>query len=258
MSKYRQVPVFFDPDQKRWPRLRRGVFLTGLILSILFGSLIVRSLINPLLPTLNRLKMSFLPNDARAPTGPRFETDAQRRLRETKQRLEVERNKRQQAKHPKPRHEQFVDQMEVGFYVSWDETSMSSLTENIKNLDMLVCEFLHLENASGDLSLESVKNPEGLGEKAVIEFVRSTRPDLKIFALVNNFDGKTWESEKLAAMLANREARARCIGRLADYVRDFDLAGISLDFENILDSSQASLVQFTNELSAALHPAGRE
>ncbi|HKA22860.1 MAG TPA: glycosyltransferase [Blastocatellia bacterium] len=259
MSKYRQVPVFFDPDQKRWPRLRRGVFLTGLILSILFGALIVSILINPLLPTLKLPKMSFLPNDARAPTGPRFETDAQRRLRETKQRLEVERNKRQQAKHPKPRHEQFVDQMEVGFYVSWDETSMSSLKENIKNLDMLVCEFLHLETPSGDLSSESDRNPQGLGgEKAVIEFVRSTRPDLKIFALVNNFDGKAWESEKLAAMLANRESRARCIARLADYVRDFDLAGISLDFENILDSSQASLVQFTNELSAALHPAGRE
>src|SRR5262245_16196177 len=112
MSKYRQVPVFFDPDQKRWPRLRRGVFLTGLILSILFGALIVSILINPLLPTLKLPKMSFLPNDARAPTGPRFETDPQRRLRETKQRLEVERNKRQQAKHPKPRHEQFVDQME--------------------------------------------------------------------------------------------------------------------------------------------------
>jgi hypothetical protein len=53
MSKYRDVPVFFDPDNKRWPRLRRGVFLTGLILSLLFGVLIASILINPLLPKLN-------------------------------------------------------------------------------------------------------------------------------------------------------------------------------------------------------------
>src|SRR5215831_11800854 len=190
MSKYRQVPVFFDPDQKRWPRLRRGVFLTGLILSLLFGVLIISILINPLLPNLKLPKMSFLPNDARAPTAGLVETDAQRRLRETKQRLELERSKRQQARHPQPHHNQFVDQLEVGFYVGWDETSMSSLKENIKNLDMLVCEFLHLNTPAGDLRLEN-KNPESSGgEKAVIEFVRSTRPDLKIFALVNNFDGK--------------------------------------------------------------------
>src|SRR5881409_964145 len=63
MSKYREVPVFFDPDQKRWPRLRRGVFLSGLIFSSLFGILIVSILINPLLPKLNLPKMSFLQND---------------------------------------------------------------------------------------------------------------------------------------------------------------------------------------------------
>src|SRR5215471_13341287 len=110
MSKYREVPVFFDPNNKRWPRLRRGVFLTGLIFSLLFGVLIVSILINPLLPSLKLPKMSFLPNDARAPTaGPDpLETDAQRRLRETKQRLEVERNKRQQARHPRPHHDQSV------------------------------------------------------------------------------------------------------------------------------------------------------
>jgi cellulose synthase/poly-beta-1,6-N-acetylglucosamine synthase-like glycosyltransferase/peptidoglycan/xylan/chitin deacetylase (PgdA/CDA1 family)/spore germination protein YaaH len=259
MSKYRDVPVFFDPDNKRWPRLRRGVFLTGLIFSLLFGVLIASILINPLLPKLNLPKMSFLPNDSRAPTFSLVETDAQRRLRDTKQRLEVERSKRQLARHPQPPHAQSIDQLEVGFYVSWDETSLSSLKENIKNLDMLICEFLHLENADGELRREDEEGRESPGgEKAVVDFVRSTRPDLKIFALVNNFDGKTWESKKLGAMLANADARARCINQLLSYAGDHEFAGISLDFENVLDSSQAGLIQFTAELSAALHREGRE
>src|SRR5216117_2867271 len=105
MSKYREVPVFFDPDQKRWPRLRRGVFLTGLIFSSMFGVLIVSILINPLLPKLNLPKMSFLPNDARTPTAWEVETEAKRRLRETTQRLELERSKRQQARHPRAPHD---------------------------------------------------------------------------------------------------------------------------------------------------------
>ncbi|HXI94436.1 MAG TPA: polysaccharide deacetylase, partial [Blastocatellia bacterium] len=185
MSKYRAVPVFFDPDQKRWPRLRRGVFLTGLIFSSLFGVLIVSILVNPLLPKLNLPKMSFLSGDARTPTAERVgETEAKRRLRETKQRLELERSKRQQARHPRAPHDPSIDQLDVGFYVSWDETSLSSLKENIKNLDMLIGEFLHLENGDGALREENNDNPDATGgEKAVTEFVRTNRPDLKIFAL---------------------------------------------------------------------------
>jgi cellulose synthase/poly-beta-1,6-N-acetylglucosamine synthase-like glycosyltransferase/peptidoglycan/xylan/chitin deacetylase (PgdA/CDA1 family)/spore germination protein YaaH len=259
MSKYREVPIFFDPDRKRWPRLRRGVFLTGLIFSLLFGMLIVSILINPILPKLNLPKSSFLPNDARAPTGERVETEQQRRLRETKQRLELERSKRQQARHPRAPHDPSIDQLDVGFYVSWDETSMSSLKENIKNLDVLIGEFLHLESGDGELREESEDNPGGPGgEKAVTEFVRSTRPDLKIFALLNNFDGKVWESDKLAAMLASPEARTRCVQQLAEYSNGHDFAGVSIDFENVFDASQPGLLQFTNELSTALHAAGRE
>jgi cellulose synthase/poly-beta-1,6-N-acetylglucosamine synthase-like glycosyltransferase/peptidoglycan/xylan/chitin deacetylase (PgdA/CDA1 family)/spore germination protein YaaH len=264
MSRNRIVPVFFDPDRKRWPRLRRGVFLTGLLFSSLFGILIISILSNPFLPELNLPKASFLPNDARAPTAELIETAAQRRLRETKQRLELERSKRQAARNPRKQpHDPTIDQLDVGFYVAWDETSMSSLKENIKNLDLVIAEFLHLENADGTLQEESKDNPDGSSEeKAVTEFIRSTRPDLQIFALVNNFNGppdaKTWESDKLAAMLASPEARARCIHQLVDYASEHDFAGISVDFENVLDASQPALIKFANELSAALHPVGRE
>jgi cellulose synthase/poly-beta-1,6-N-acetylglucosamine synthase-like glycosyltransferase/peptidoglycan/xylan/chitin deacetylase (PgdA/CDA1 family) len=76
--------------------------------------------------------------------------------------------------------------------------------------------------------------------------------------LVNNFDGKSWESEKLAQMLASRESRARCVQQLVDYADEYDFAGISLDFENVADQSQPYLILFTEEASAALHAAGRE
>src|ERR1700754_1018560 len=49
MSKYREHPVFFDPDNKRWPRLRRGVYLSGLALTVLFGVLILSIIISPAL-----------------------------------------------------------------------------------------------------------------------------------------------------------------------------------------------------------------
>jgi len=265
MSTYRATPVFFDPDKKRWPRLRRGVFLTGLILSSLFGVLIFSILINPLLPQLHLPQSSLFGKGTRAPTAPIIETPEQSRLRETKQKLDVERRKREAARHPRKQpHASTNDQLDIGFYVSWDESSMSSLKENIKNLDVVIGEFLQLHSADGSLIEESQKegkNPDGPGEeKAVTQFIRSTRPDLKIMALVNNFfsDKNVWESDKLAQMLASPEARARCIQQLVDYANGHDFAGISIDFENVLDASQPGLIQFTNDLSTALHAAGRE
>jgi cellulose synthase/poly-beta-1,6-N-acetylglucosamine synthase-like glycosyltransferase/peptidoglycan/xylan/chitin deacetylase (PgdA/CDA1 family)/spore germination protein YaaH len=256
MSKYRAVPVFFDPDQKRWPRLRRGVFLTGLFFSSLFGILIVSILINPILPNLNLPQSSILPKGAHPPAAEQVETPAQRSLRETKQRLELEQAKREQARHPRKVHDPSIDQLDTGFYVSWDETSMSSLQENIKNLDLLIGEFLHLDNPDGSIREENDEGPRG--ETAVTEFVRSTRPDLQVFALVNNFDGKVWEEDKLARMLSSPDARARCVQQLVGHAQEHDVAGISIDFENVLDASQSALIQFTNELSDALHAAGRE
>ena len=100
MSKYREVPVFFDPDQKRWPRLRRGVFLSGAVLSSLFGILIVSVLINPILPRLNLPQSSILPKGAHPPTAEPIETPAQLKLRLTKERLEIERSKRRAARRP--------------------------------------------------------------------------------------------------------------------------------------------------------------
>lgn len=264
MSTYRAAPVFFDPNNKRWPRLRRGVFLTGLVLSTLFGVLIFSILINPLLPELHLPQSSLFGKGTRTPTAELIETPEQRKLRETKQKLELERSKREAARHPRKQpHASSNDQLDVGFYVAWDESSLSSLKENIKNLDIVIGEFLHLQSADGLLIEESQKegkNPDAPGEeKAVTQFIRSTRPDLKIMALVNNFSDKNaWESDKLAQMLASPEARARCIQQLVDYANGRDFAGISIDFENVLDASQPALLQFTTDLSTQLHAAGRE
>jgi len=257
MSKYREVPVFFDPDRKRWPRLRRGVFLSGAVLSSLFGILIVSVLVNPILPRLNLPQSSILPKGAHPPTAEPLETPAQLKLRLAKERLELERSKRAASRRTvRTPHGSTNDLLDVGFYVSWDETSMSSLRENIRNLDLLICEFLHLENAEGAIREESSDN--ALGVDAVKDLAKTTRPELKIMALINNFDGRQWESDKVAQMLASPAARTRCISQLIDYANEHDLAGISLDFENVTDPSQSALIEFTREASIALHNAGRE
>src|SRR5438132_13127376 len=87
MSKNREHPVFFDPDNKRWPRLRGGVYLSGLALTLLFGILIFSILVSP---ALMPLQFAEQPAAARVPPpDPKIETAQQRRLRLYKQQPEA-------------------------------------------------------------------------------------------------------------------------------------------------------------------------
>jgi peptidoglycan-N-acetylglucosamine deacetylase len=264
MSKHREHPVFFDPDNKRWPRLRRGVYLSGLALTVLFGILILSILVSPaLLP----LKFSGQESGAHvtpAPPDPKIETPTQRRLRVYKQKLEAERLRRAQAVRVRPTAKPESNPLTVAFFVPWDDASPSSLKINLANpeisIDMVIADWLHLDGTDGTLTTrDKSKDIDYLnGNKEALNFIRTTRPETRVFAMVNNFNGNDWEADRLDAMLANPQARARCVGQLLNTAETYKLQGVSLDFENVLDKSQPALLEFLGELRAAFQPAGLE
>ncbi|MEN3333035.1 MAG: peptidoglycan-N-acetylglucosamine deacetylase [Blastocatellia bacterium] len=258
MSKNRAHPVFFDPNNKRWPRLRRGVYLTGLALTVLFGMLILSILISPAL-----LPLKFPGQESSAHVtlpDPKIETQVQRRLRVDKQKLEAERLKRAQAVRVRPNPKPASNPLTVAFFVPWDDASPSSLKTTLTNpdigLDVVIAEWLRLENNDGTLSDEAYLDVK----KEALNFIRTTRPETRVMALVNNFNSETseFESDRLDAMLENPQARARSIRQLLDTAQAYKLQGVSIDFENVLDKSQPFLLEFLTELRAALQPAGLE
>src|SRR5262249_8794341 len=148
----RQIPVFFDPRQKRWPRLRTGVFATGLILSLVFGVLVVSILSLPVLSPL-RLPFEGTKKIGRLPSKTKLEDPRKTTLREAELKIQAEREQKRKAALRRPLVPGPLpsDHLTVGFYVAWDETSMSSLKENIRKLDMVAAEFLHLTGADGNI-----------------------------------------------------------------------------------------------------------
>lgn len=253
MSKNREHPVFFDPNNKRWPRLRRGVYLSGLALTVLFGILILSILVSP---ALMPLQFNEQPAAARVPPpDPKIETAPQRRLRIYKQKLEAERLKRAQAVRVRSTSQPSSHPLAAAFFVPWEDASLSSLKTNLANpdisLDLVIAEWLHLADGDGTLNDEDYLDIK----KEALGFIRAARPDTRVMALVNNFNGQDWEADKLDAMLSNPQARARCIEQLLDTVQTYNLQGVSIDFENVLDKSQPGLLQFLTELRAAFQPA---
>ena len=253
-------PVFFDPANRRWPRLRLGMALIGLILTLLLGTLILGILVGPVLPALNLPSVSFLPHGIHSVPGvPRLSPERQPTRREqalrnakTKLARERERNLKQLlAKAHKTPPDPTRQQLSIGFFVNWDDSSMSSLKQNLDSLDMVISEWLHLADNKGSL-LED--DPDR--QARVTEYIRLRRPGFPIMPLVNNWNGKEWEGDKLSRMLADPAARKRTIDQLAAYVERQHFAGISIDFENIAAKAQPNFQRFVAKLYAVLKPRG--
>ena len=67
----------------------------------------------------------------------------------------------------------------VGFYVTWDDASYSSLQRHISQLDWLVVE--HLRIQAGDDPVMEIPDPN-----LSLEWARQANPGLKLFALINH------------------------------------------------------------------------
>jgi len=249
-----QRPVFFDPSQKRWPRLRQLTLAGGTVLSVIFVLLLLSILINPVLPSLNLPGATSLPGASHLspPLRPAIVAPHRRDARNVSQRIERERLRREAewkrlAAVPRPKDDPVV----FAFFVNWDEASLASLKANVDHFDVMAAEWLHLTRPDGTLVED---NPERQVE--ALEFVRLRRPTLRVMPVVNNATGGVFKSPPLAGMLASRTARARVVRETLDYVRRVGGAGVSIDFENVPEASQEGLQTFMTEVSAAFHGAG--
>lgn len=248
-------PVFFDPEQKRWPRFRRGLFAAGLASSVLAGVLILGILFNPVLPALDLPSAGLLPhaNHLAPPRAEPVLPSSPRSLRTAKLRLERERRRR----HSRVERVRAVPQTgtrapdSIGFFVNWDDSSFNSLKENLAGLDLLVCEWLHLASPDG-----SIREDNPRREAQVAAYVRQRRPDLRIMPLVNNYDGAAWDAAKVGALSRDPSARTRFTQQALAFVQRGRYQGLSLDLEEIPRADYPGFYRLVEEVAAAFHRAG--
>ena len=254
------LPVFFDPERKRWPRLRLGIVALWLSLSLLLGALVVSILISPALPALALPATSFLPHGAHGLPAVPVGADAHREsrhdraLHEAKARLQREREHALKLALNPPRQAPALPAqhpLAVGFFVNWDDSSTLSLKDNLEHLDMVIAEWLHLKDADGNLR---ENDPDRTAR--ITAYIRAHRPEVAIVPLVNNWSGSEWEGAKLGRMLGDPKARARLVGQLLAFVQGHGYAGISIDFENLPARAHPGYLSLLAELAAAFHPPG--
>jgi cellulose synthase/poly-beta-1,6-N-acetylglucosamine synthase-like glycosyltransferase/peptidoglycan/xylan/chitin deacetylase (PgdA/CDA1 family)/spore germination protein YaaH len=247
------MPVFYDPVGKRHQRMRRFSWLLGAGVTAVVVTFIASVFINPVLPR------SYLPRVAVANIRLKPPTLVTNRRQERARRAAAA-LRRELARTPvvpgrRPaqirvtpfkrapsviRTQPPVKPLAIGFYVNWDDSSYQSLKRNLTAMDWVVPEWLRLQ--AGENPLANEVDPRAL------DLIRRTRPTLPILPMIHNSRAGNWEPETLVQQIAKEDGRRRLVGALVQFVAEGRFQGVCVDFEEVPEASQTSLLQFMQEL----------
>ena len=246
--------IFFDPERKRWKRLRRGidavaVLFTFVLAAFLFNILHTQHLPELLLPV-PRHNYKALPD--RSPL-----------LRIRSKHLEHRKTTRKPSDIPLNTGEG----LRAAYYVQDDAASFTSLKEHIHQIDMLFPQWLHVDSPDGTLMVMSADN---LREFPVIEdsvvhdpdysnkiknLFQAAHVDTEIFPHVNNFNPhkQSWDSG-VGDVLEDDSKSAALVGQFMRFLTAFPAyRGLSLDFEALPDDADPAYLSFIKALYAQMH-----
>jgi cellulose synthase/poly-beta-1,6-N-acetylglucosamine synthase-like glycosyltransferase/peptidoglycan/xylan/chitin deacetylase (PgdA/CDA1 family)/spore germination protein YaaH len=251
--------VFFDPQRKRWKRLRR-IFDVLALLGLLVGTIFVIGLVRmrPLPELLlQNPKRNF--RTANTPVAPLRKGEKLHRSAHRRSNLKPSDVPLNQG-----------EGLRAAYYVEDDPASYSSLKEHIRQIDLLFPEWLHMVAPDGSLSYFSIDNRaypliDAAGvhsvdaENKVRRTINTARVDTEIFPLVNNYDPvKSTFLPSIGDFLKNPVARDHFLQQIDRFLAaNPDYRGLSIDFEEIPDQAQDGFNHLIAELFTDFHSKGR-
>ena len=272
MSPHSQEPIFLDQSGRRWRRLRRGALAAGVFTTVLLLVAVVFLVIPPLLPDLP-LRQTAADSLGRAPRFGRAPSRRLPTLREERERLQSRQRLFEELKRhpatpsrrysqmpialPRVRHDSLLaarspqNPIVAGFYVNWDDNSLFSLRQRIDHLDWIVAEWVLIAPRRDSLPLVFQI------DRRVLALAAHARNHPQVFAMVTNFTGQDFDAAAVARMIGRPSLRHRAIRQLATVADSLNLAGITIDFEQLPPALHPQMLGFLRELKAALAPSGR-
>ncbi|MGD0892888.1 MAG: glycosyltransferase [Terracidiphilus sp.] len=247
--------IFFDPQRKRWKRLRRildasAVVLTLVLAGFIFNVLRAQHLPELLLPT-PKHNFKALP-------------DRDVLLKAAK----VRPTRRKTGRKPSEIPFNTGEGLRAAFYVPYDEASYASFKEHVHQIDMLFPEWLHVDAPSATLlSIHNdshheypivdgttVHDPDE--DNRIKRVIQAAKEDTEIFPHLNNFNPgtQTWEANygEVLKVPANRASLRKQIDTFLAANPSYH--GLSLDFESLPDNATSAYISFIQELYQDLHP----
>ncbi len=241
--------IFFDPQRKRWKRLRRILDIVAVAVTLVLAGFIFNMLRNQplpelLLPSLKRNYKAVMDRPAARPA--RRKTDRQ----------------------PSTIPFNTGEGLRAAYYVPYDASSYASFKQHIHQIDLLFPEWLHVDGSQPVLKIfdnethrtfslitgQTVHDPDDLGR--IKRAIADAREDTEVFPHLNNYNSSTqvWDAG-VGNLLADDDNRAALRRQIVQFLTAYPAYhGLSLDFESLSESSIPGYTTFIQELYSDLHP----
>ena len=246
--------IFFDPERKRWKRLRRILDAAAVVSTLVLAGFIFNVLRNQRLPEL----LLPLPKH-----NYRALPDQANLLRIRNQHLVHRKTKRKPSDIPLNTGEG----LRAAYYVQDDPASYSSFKEHVHQIDMLFPQWLHVDSPDGTLMMMSSDN---LREFPVIQgatihdpdylnkikrVIQEAKEDTEIYPAINNYNPHTqaWDTG-VGDVLNDPDKSAGFLNQLMRFLAAYPAYhGLSFDIESIPDDDDAAYLSFIQALYARMH-----
>ena len=248
--------IFYDPERKRWKRLRRVLDLTAVASTILLVAFFLGVIQREQLPDL------LLPQQKR-----NYKTVKGRQSAESRRAaLRAARRRTNLRASEVPLNA--GEGLRATFYTDDNPASYSSLKQHIHQIDMLFPVWLNINDASGNLlgavSQAPAHTYRVVDDKGVVhgvdpdnkvqQTITNAHEDTEIFPVIRNYNILTglWDPV-IGTVLNDPNARANMRRQLDKFLAaNPNYHGLSLDFEDIPDNAQAGFQALMAELYADL------
>jgi len=248
--------IFFDPERKRWKRLRRVLDAIAVLSTLVVAGFIFNVLRNQQLPEL------LLPNpkhNYRALPEPTILERNGRNQRPARRKTE---------RKPSDIPLNTGEGLRAAYYVQDDPASYSSLKEHIQQIDLLFPMLLHVDSPNGTLMMMSgdnlselplisgatVHDPDYLDK--VKKVIQEAKADTEIFPAINNYNPHTqlWDTG-VGDMLTDSGKSSALLQQIMRFLATYPAyRGISLDFESLPDADEPAYLGFIQAIYAQMHP----
>ncbi len=249
--------VFYDPQRKRWKRLRR-IFDVLALLGALVGIFFVVGLV--------RMKpMQGL--DLRSATK-RYRAIYNPPAPELKSREKLNRSAHRKTDlKPSDVTLNQGEGLRAAFYTDLDPASYASFKEHVKQIDLLFPEWLHVISPDGSLTAYTSDNiPFAVVDSAgvhgvdrqnkILHTIQAAREDTEIFPMVNNYSPTAGVFEpNVEQFLLSPSARANFVHQVDQFLAtNTRYRGLTLDFQALPPDAQVAYSQLAQALYADFHP----
>ncbi|SDW69848.1 poly-beta-1,6 N-acetyl-D-glucosamine synthase [Hydrobacter penzbergensis] len=134
----------------------------------------------------------------------------------------------------------------AAFYVNWDPQSLISLQKNIDKINLVIPEWFFLDTKGDSLLLDIDRNALGIMKAAGI----------KIMPLLTNNFQKTWHGDVVHRIINDPVKKSKLINDIIRVCKIYDLSGVNIDFEALIEAKNEVLTAFQKELYEKMHAAG--